>query len=153
MHPSSTGNGDLSPTVGNGVHSTIPGQAQINGGKASLTDGDTASASIKDEPSPQGTANGTPTTTNDAKKEESMKKEEIIDSGITVKMEPGEPLKLSRKASQKVAARPPPLFDDLPDATADATSEFEVMKDCHYANKGLGYTEPPLECDCAEAWG
>ena len=80
-------------------------------------------------------------------------KQEVIGGDITLKMEPGKAPKLSRATSQKVVARPPPLFSHLPDATADATSTFEVLSDCHYAAKYLGYTEPALDCDCTEQWG
>jgi len=78
--------------------------------------------------------------------------EETIGGEVSLKMEAGKP-KLSRKMSQKVVARPPPLFSHLPHATDDATATFEVMPDCHYMNKGLGSTEPALDCDCTEEWG
>lgn len=80
-------------------------------------------------------------------------KEEVIGGDIALKIEPGEAPKLTRKQTQKVPARPPPLFSHLEDATPAATSTFEVMAKCHYAAKYLGYTEPPLECDCSEEWG
>ena len=79
--------------------------------------------------------------------------EEVVGGDIELKMEIGETPKLSRKASQKVVSRPPQLITHLPDATAEATSSFSILTDCHYAAKYLGYTEPPLECDCSEEWG
>src|SRR5271163_2926017 len=40
--------------------------------------------------------------------------EEILGGEVALKLEPGKPPKLSRKSSQKVMSRPPPLFDHLP---------------------------------------
>jgi histone-lysine N-methyltransferase SETD2 len=84
---------------------------------------------------------------------DSTAKEEKVGGDITVKMEPGQPPKLSRSSSQKVVAQPPQLFLHLPDSTAEAQSTFEVMETCTYANKYMGYTEHAMECDCAEEWG
>lgn len=84
---------------------------------------------------------------------DSTAKEEKVGGDITVKMEPGQPPKLSRSSSQKVVAQPPRLFLHLPDSTAEAQSTFEVMETCTYANKYMGYTEHAMECDCAEEWG
>lgn len=84
--------------------------------------------------------------------EHSDELEEKVGGGITVKLEPGQPPKLARSSSQKVVARPPPLFLDLPDSTAEAQSTFELMEACTYANKYMGYTEHAMECDCAEEW-
>ena len=75
-----------------------------------------------------------------------------IGGNVTLKMEPGQPPKLSRSASQKMAARPPQLFDHLPDSTIEATSTFAKMEFCTYSNKYLGYTEHAMECDCSEEW-
>ncbi|KAH2207151.1 histone methyltransferase set2 [Aspergillus fumigatus] len=83
---------------------------------------------------------------------DSTAKEEKVGGDITVKMEPGQPPKLSRSSSQKVVAQPPQLFLHLPDSTAEAQSTFEVMETCTYANKYMGYTEHAMECDCAEEW-
>ena len=82
-----------------------------------------------------------------------VEKEELIGGDVTLKQEPGKAPKLSRSTSHKVEKRPPPLFTDYPDATADATKTFQVIPDCTYANKYLGSTDPALECDCAEEWG
>ncbi|PSK45227.1 Histone-lysine N-methyltransferase, H3 lysine-36 specific [Elsinoe australis] len=79
-------------------------------------------------------------------------KQETVGGDITLKMEPGEPPKLSRRTSQKVPARPPPDFSHLPDATPEATSTFQLLQGCSYAAKYLGSTEAPLECDCSEEW-
>ncbi|GES66946.1 SET and WW domain protein [Aspergillus terreus] len=78
--------------------------------------------------------------------------EEKVGGGITVKLEPGQPPKLTRSSSQKVVARPPQLFSHLPDSTAEAQATFELMDTCTYANKYMGYTEHAMECDCAEEW-
>lgn len=86
------------------------------------------------------------------KDEDPTKLEEKVGGGITVKLEPGQPPKLARSSSQKVVARPPPLFLDLPNSTAEAQSTFELMGSCTYANKYMGYTEHAMECDCAEEW-
>lgn len=61
--------------------------------------------------------------------------------------------KLLRKQSHKIVRRPPPLFFDYEDKTAEARSAFSVLTECVYANKQLGTTEHALECDCAEEWG
>ncbi|KAL5362728.1 hypothetical protein BJX96DRAFT_154475 [Aspergillus floccosus] len=78
--------------------------------------------------------------------------EEKVGGGIIVKLEPGQPPKLTRSSSQKVVARPPQLFSHLPDSTAEAQATFELMGTCTYANKYMGYTEHAMECDCAEEW-
>lgn len=79
--------------------------------------------------------------------------EEKVGGDITVKQEPGQPPKLARSSSQKVPARPPRLFNHLPDSTAEAQATFEMIEECTYANKHMGYTEHAMECDCAEEWG
>lgn len=61
--------------------------------------------------------------------------------------------KLSRKPSQKLPRGPPPLFDHLPDATADACDTFQVINDCLYGSKNMGSSDhDALDCDCAEEW-
>lgn len=79
--------------------------------------------------------------------------EEVLGGEITLKMEPGKAPKLSRTASQKIVSRPPPLYLDLPDATGEATSTFDLLPECTYANRHIGTTDPALECDCSEEWG
>lgn len=79
--------------------------------------------------------------------------EEKVGGDIIVKLEPGQPPKLTRSSSQKVVPRPPQLFAHLPDSTAEAQATFDLMDACTYANKYMGYTEHAMECDCAEEWG
>ncbi|KAH8674062.1 hypothetical protein BX600DRAFT_378184 [Xylariales sp. PMI_506] len=63
------------------------------------------------------------------------------------------PTKLSRKASQKLNSRPAVLFDNLPDATSEACSHFQLIPDCLYGSKSLGASEHgALDCDCNEEW-
>lgn len=66
----------------------------------------------------------------------------------------GDALKLSRKASRKAAAsQAPRLFDHLDDVTEEATSGFQIIKDCIYGSKYMGYSEhDALDCDCSEEW-
>ena len=78
--------------------------------------------------------------------------EDTISAEIVVKLEPGKAPKLARTASQKVISRAPTLFLDEPNRYDEATSSFQVIESCTYANKNLGITEPALECDCAEEW-
>ena len=79
--------------------------------------------------------------------------EEVVGGEITLKVEPGKAPKLARSTSKKIVTRAPQLFSHLPDSTAEATSTFDILSDCNYAAKYLGYTEPALECDCSEEWG
>ncbi|CAK7213220.1 histone methyltransferase set2 [Sporothrix curviconia] len=68
--------------------------------------------------------------------------------------------RLSRKSSsiQKTSRSATPslkpgriLFDHLPDATAEATSKFQVISDCLYGSKNMGLSDlESLDCDCAE---
>ena len=67
--------------------------------------------------------------------------------------------KLSRKASslQKTSGSNTPArgnratFDHLPDATEEATSQFQVISDCLYGSKHMGASDnDALDCDCAE---
>lgn len=79
---------------------------------------------------------------------------ETVGGEITVKQEPGQPPKLSRSTSQKIIARPPPLFNDYEDKTAEARSGFEVIQECSYSSKYIGSSEhDSMECDCSEEWG
>jgi histone-lysine N-methyltransferase SETD2 len=95
----------------------------------------------------------TPSSDPGAIKDDSEMKQETVGGDIVVKQEPGQPPKLSRSSSQKVARGPPQLFSHLPDSTADALATFEQIESCWYANKYMGYTEHAMECDCAEEWG
>ncbi len=83
----------------------------------------------------------------------SEKMEETVGGGITVKLEPGKPPKLSRSSSQKIISRPAPLFDDYPDDTNEAKSTFQVIPECVYSNRSIGSTEHAMDCDCADEWG
>ena len=79
--------------------------------------------------------------------------EEIISGDITVTIESGNAPKLSRKSSQRVVPRSAQLFDHLADATDEAISLFQVIKDCIYGSKYMGYSEhDALDCDCSEEW-
>ncbi|KAI1965929.1 histone methyltransferase set2 [Ophidiomyces ophidiicola] len=78
--------------------------------------------------------------------------DEKVGGDIAVKQEPGQPLKLTRSASQKLPSRAAPLFDHLDDVTAEASGTFQVIETCTYANKYMGYTEHAMDCDCAEEW-
>jgi [histone H3]-lysine36 N-trimethyltransferase len=63
---------------------------------------------------------------------------------------------MGKKSSRATAKAPPrvaPLFNDLPNATAEAISTFQVIDSSTYQNKYLGFTEAALECDCSEEWG
>ena len=81
------------------------------------------------------------------------KEEEIIGGDITVTVEPGKAPKLSRKSSQKVISRPPILYDDMPDSTEEASTVFQIIKDCIYGSKHMGSSEhDALDCDCSEQW-
>ena len=76
-----------------------------------------------------------------------------ISDGITVTANSGEALRLSRKASRKVISHALRLFDHLPDVTEEATSGFQLIKDCIYGSKYMGYSEhDALDCDCSEEW-
>ncbi|CZR54666.1 related to histone-lysine N-methyltransferase [Phialocephala subalpina] len=78
---------------------------------------------------------------------------EVIRGDIIVTTEPGKAPKLQRKSTQKIRARTPPLFDELPDATEEAISVFQVIKDCIYGSKYMGSSEhDALDCDCSEEW-
>ncbi|KAL9107620.1 MAG: hypothetical protein Q9227_007523 [Pyrenula ochraceoflavens] len=90
------------------------------------------------------------TTSTPARNKEEI--EEKVGGEVTLKMEPGQPPKLARSTSQKIAPRTPLLFDHLRDATTEATSTFTLMESCTYSNKYLGYTEHAMECDCSEEW-
>ena len=81
---------------------------------------------------------------------DSKLKSETNGSTSPVKPEMG---KKASRASGKAPPRVAPLFDDLPDATAEATSTFQVIDSSTYQNKYLGFTEAALECDCSEEWG
>ncbi|KAI9807264.1 MAG: histone methyltransferase set2 [Piccolia ochrophora] len=86
-------------------------------------------------------------------KSENDPHEEIIGGDVTIKLEPGKAPKLSRSSSRKIVARPPPLFDHLPNRTKDATAAFQVIGDCIYSTKHTGSSDQEaLGCECGEEW-
>lgn len=97
-------------------------------------------------PFQRGSASQTPKSEDDGE-------EETIGGGITVTVEPGKTPKLSRKSSQKVISRPPTLYSDFPDSTEEASTVFQLIKDCIYGSKHMGSSEhDALDCDCSEQW-
>ncbi|KAH7418501.1 hypothetical protein BKA64DRAFT_200885 [Cadophora sp. MPI-SDFR-AT-0126] len=85
--------------------------------------------------------------------DEDEEEEETIGGDITVTVEPGKAPKLSRKSSQKVISRPPILYNDMPDSTEEASTVFQLIKDCIYGSKHMGSSEhDALDCDCSEQW-
>lgn len=83
----------------------------------------------------------------------SEKHEEIIGGDVTLKEEPGQPLKLSRSTSQKVVSRPPTLYNDHSSKTEEARTSFQVIPECTYTSKYIGSTEhDSMDCDCVEEW-
>lgn len=128
-------------------------------------DSDAPPAFVKDEASAPGSGAATPTagkrpSRSPAKPQSAANSpavkldgQETIGGDVTLKLEPGKPPKLSRSVSHRVEKRPPQLYHDYEDKTPEATSSFELLKECTYANKYLGTTEHALECDCIEEWG
>lgn len=85
---------------------------------------------------------------------EDQSQNEVDDPGTFVveeeAFEPRAP-KPSRKVAQKLTPRPPTLFSDYPDKTEEATSLFEVIRDCMYGSKYMGSADhDSLGCDCNE---
>ncbi|KAL9100174.1 MAG: hypothetical protein Q9163_004424 [Psora crenata] len=81
------------------------------------------------------------------------KREEVVGGEITVKVEPGQPLKLARSTSRRIVAEPPTLFNDYPDKAEEAQADFEMIPSCIYSNKYIGSTEHgSMDCDCLEEW-
>lgn len=75
---------------------------------------------------------------------------EGISNDITIQVEPGKAPKLSRKASAKMAQKPPALFGDFPDATVESKTHFTPIRDCIYGSKLMGSSEhDTLGCDCS----
>ncbi|KAL5326633.1 hypothetical protein ACEPPN_004320 [Leptodophora sp. 'Broadleaf-Isolate-01'] len=105
--------------------------------------------STSQSPFQRGSASQTPR----SQDEEEDEGEETIGGGITVTVEPGKAPKLSRKSSQKVIPRPPTLYSDMPDSTEEASTVFQLIKDCIYGSKHMGSSEhDALDCDCSEQW-
>ena len=125
----------------------IPSTSPTSKGPNGFTS--TSRRNSEDEPKSKSTSrHTTPSPTKDEDEAEQK-----VGGDITLKIEPGQPPKLTRKSSQKIVPRTPQLFDDLPDSTDEATSTFEVMESCTYANKYMGATEHAMDCDCPEEWG
>ena len=82
------------------------------------------------------------------------KHEEVVGGDITLKMEPGQPPKLSRSSSHKVIAGPAQLYHNNPDKTEEAQSTFQVLPSCVYSSKYIGSAEhESYDCDCVEDFG
>lgn len=84
---------------------------------------------------------------------EDQSQSEVDDPDTLVVEEAFEPrvAKPLRKVAQKLTPRPPPLFNDYPDKTEEATSLFEVIRDCMYGSKYMGSADhDSLGCDCNE---
>lgn len=84
--------------------------------------------------------------------------EEDIGGDISVTVEPGKLPKLLRKSTMKVIARPPELYNDLPDCTDESTTVFQVIPECLYGSKSMGKSKSddddgPIDCDCSEERG
>jgi histone-lysine N-methyltransferase SETD2 len=59
----------------------------------------------------------------------------------------------SSDPSHKKNKKKVPLYDDLPDATEESCSTFQVIPECLYGSKHMGSTDvDPLDCDCQEQW-
>ncbi|KAG9232520.1 hypothetical protein BJ875DRAFT_466520 [Amylocarpus encephaloides] len=79
--------------------------------------------------------------------------EEVMDDDIPLTAEPGSAPKRSRRSTQKAVSRPRSLFNDMEDVTEEASSVFQVIKDCIYGSRYMGSTEhDTLDCDCSEEW-
>lgn len=79
--------------------------------------------------------------------------EEIVGGEVVVKLLPGHPPKLARNPTQKIVARPAPLFHSYENKTEESKSSFQVISACIYSSKYIGSTEHAMECDCTEEWG
>ena len=79
--------------------------------------------------------------------------DKIFKGEVSEGMSPEKPAKLSRASSRKIVARPPPLFDHLPDDTSAAKATFEVIPGCLYGSKYMGSSDQEaLGCECSEEW-
>lgn len=86
-------------------------------------------------------------------KSEKQSPTEVIHGDISITQEPNKAAKLSRKATQKFTPREPPLFRDYEDSTEEATSKFQVIRDCIYGSKYMGSADhDALGCDCSEEY-
>lgn len=139
---------ELAVATGAGQHTQMV-NGQSNAGHPTRSRPSTPAAQTPPSESPRPKDDAGPV----LKSEDEVVGEEIVGGDVTVTVEPGKAPKLLRKSGQKVAARPPTLFHDLPDATEEATKVFQRIKDCIYGSKGMGSSEhDALDCDCAEEW-
>lgn len=118
----------------------VKGKEELNSPKATRTKSSTQSP-IKSEK---------PSLSPDTMKED---REEIVGGEVVVKLVPGHPPKLARTPTQKIVARPAPLFHSYEDKTDESKSSFQVISGCIYSSKYIGSTEHAMECDCTEEWG
>ncbi|KUJ12779.1 uncharacterized protein LY89DRAFT_192605 [Mollisia scopiformis] len=133
--------GELDTANGNYEDFPTPG-----GAKMSRSTTPAANKSVSQSPIKKQSASQTPRSEDD----EGL---EVVGGDIIVTSEPGKARKLQRKGTQKIRARTPLLFDALPDATEEAVSVFQVIKECIYGSKYMGYSEhDALDCDCSEEW-
>lgn len=77
---------------------------------------------------------------------------------VEVKHEDGSrsasPAQAEAKPPRKASPHEPTLFGDLPDATSEACSNFQVITDCLYGSKNMGSTDnDAFDCDCREELG
>ncbi|KAL9602575.1 MAG: hypothetical protein Q9219_001719 [cf. Caloplaca sp. 3 TL-2023] len=78
--------------------------------------------------------------------------EDVLPGSVTLKQQVGQPPKLARSISQKVAVRTPPTFHDYPTKTDEARDTFQVIAGCIYSSKAIGATDHAMDCECAEEW-
>jgi [histone H3]-lysine36 N-trimethyltransferase len=147
---------------------STPGSDQENGVKQeeSPTDGLALPSSSVTRPAEDAEEVATsPSPPANIKASASPSPQNLTHDPVDVKLEAAKPdggvspvkLEMPKKSSRAAAARAPPRiapsFSDYPDATAEATSSFQVITSSTYQNKYLGFTESALECDCSEEWG
>lgn len=145
------------PTLNGGGTATMESESQAASPELAIKDERTTPSPTQSRNSPQAPPKKEQSESNEGvlkqEADDDASSTERVGGGIVVKLEPGEPPKLTRSSSQKVVPRPPQLFSDLPDYTKEAQKTFEIIENCQYANKYMGYTEHAMECDCAEEWG
>lgn len=132
-------------TASNGKYEDAPTPGDIKRSRS----GTPAQKSTPRSPPKNSSASQTP-------KSDYEEDEEVIGGDITLTVEPGKAPKLSRKSTQKVAARPALLYNDLPDSTEDSLSVFQIIPECLYGSKSMGKSkmsdddDGPIDCDCSE---
>ncbi|KAG9242115.1 hypothetical protein BJ878DRAFT_188428 [Calycina marina] len=133
-----TAPGDGAVASKNDTPAHTPGSIHIKRSDSSRPEsleGSHKSRSSSEEPKPNG-----------------LKEEDTIDAEITVTGDAGKPLTLSRKPTQRIVPREPLLFNDLQDSTEEATSVFQVIRECIYGSKYMGSSGEIEDsgCDCYE---